>query len=87
MPVQSSDTDDSEEDIFHMSLHELYKVVAASGEVYLTPTFEADGMFTHSTAVPTRLIATANHFYTGTKGGLDICLQLNRSALHISSVS
>ena len=39
-------------------------------------------MFTHAAAVPTRLITTANHFHTGTKGD-QIRLQLIRSALHI----
>ena len=38
-------------------------------------------MFTHAKSVPTRLITTANHFYTGTKGDW-ICLQLSWSALH-----
>ena len=81
VPVQSSDTDDSEEVLFHMAQRELYESVVAKGEAYFPPTFEADGMFTHATAVPTRLITTANHFYTGTKGDW-ICLQLSRSALH-----
>ena len=65
---QSSDTDDPEEVLFHMDQHELYESVAASGEAYFPPTFEADGMFTHATAVTTHLITTANHLYTGTKG-------------------
>ena len=68
MHVQSSDTDDPYEVLFHMSQHELYKRVAISGEAYLPPTFEAEGMFTHATAVLMRIITTANHFYTGTKG-------------------
>ena len=81
MPVQSSNTDDPKEVLFHMAQIELYKIVAASGEAYLPPTFEADGIFTHTRAVPTRLITTANHFYTGTKVDW-ICLQLSGSALH-----
>ena len=51
-----------------MGQRELYKSVAASGEAYLPPTFEADSMFTHDTDVPTRLTTTANHLFTGTKG-------------------
>ena len=35
-------------------------------------------MFTHTTAVPTRLITTYYHFYTGTKVD-QICLQPSRS--------
>ena len=64
-----------------MAQRELYKSVAASGEVYSCPKFEADGMFTHATAVPTCLITIAKHFYTGTKGYW-ISLQLSLSALH-----
>ena len=79
--VQSSDTDDPEEVLFYMSQRELYKSVAASGEAYSPPTLEADGMFTHAVVVPTRLITTANNFFTFTKGDW-ICLQLSRYALH-----
>ena len=64
-----------------MSQRKLYKIVAASGEAYPPPTFEAYSMFTNSTAVPRRLITTANHFYTGTKGDW-LLLHLSRSALH-----
>ena len=68
MSVLSSDADDIEEVLFHMAQRELYESVSASGEAHSPPTFEADGMFTHATAVPTHLITTYNHFYTGTKG-------------------
>ena len=54
--------------LFQMAQREGYKSVAESGEEYSPPTFEADGMFTHATAVTTHLITTANHLYTGTKG-------------------
>ena len=81
VPVRSSDTDDPEEVIFHEAQRELYESVAASGEAYFPPIFEADGMFTHATAVPTHIITTANHFYTGTKVYW-IFLQLSCSALH-----
>ena len=64
-----------------MVQHELYESVAASGEAFSPPTFKSDGMFTHAIAVPTRLITTANHLYTGTKGGW-ICLHLSRSVRH-----
>ena len=50
-----------------MAQRELYKSVAASGEAYYHPTFEAGGMFTHATAFPKHLITTANHLYTGKK--------------------
>ena len=75
MSVLSSDTDDIEEVLFHMAQRELYESVGASGEAYSPPTFEADGISAHVTSVLTRLITTANHFYTGTKGDW-ICLNL-----------
>ena len=37
-PVQSSDTNYQENVLFHMAHRELYKSVAASGEVYFPPT-------------------------------------------------
>ena len=81
MNVQSSDTDDTGDVLFYMSQCELYKSVAASGEAYLLPTYEAASIFIHATDVPTHLIKISNHFYTGTKGYC-ICLQLSRSTLH-----
>ena len=79
--MYSSDTNDPEEVLFHMDQREVYESIAASGEAYFPPTFEADGMFTHATAVATRIIKKANHLYTVTKGGW-ICLHLRRFALH-----
>ena len=81
MSVQSSDTNDLEEVIFHVDQRELYESVAASGEACFLTTFEADSMFTHSIAVMTRLITTANYFYTGTKVYW-IRLQISHSTLH-----
>uniref|UniRef100_A0A7S1YZL4 Uncharacterized protein n=1 Tax=Trieres chinensis TaxID=1514140 RepID=A0A7S1YZL4_TRICV len=75
-----SDSSDPKEVLYHMCQKELYESAAATGEAYFPPTFEKDGMFTHATAVPSRLITTANHFYTSTKGDW-ICLRLSRSAL------
>ena len=51
-----------------MAQRELYESIAASGEACFPPTFEAEGMLTNATAVPTRLIKTSNHFNTVTKG-------------------
>jgi len=66
--------------LYHMCQKELWDQAVESGNAYFPPTFEQDGNFTHATAVPARLITTANHFYTGTQGDW-ICLQLSRSAL------
>ena len=37
----------------------------AENHAYYPKTFEADGLYTHATGVPSRLIETANHFYQG----------------------
>jgi hypothetical protein len=40
-------------------------VPKAENHAYYPKTFEADGLYTHATGVPSRLIETANHFYQG----------------------
>jgi len=77
-PVQ---TDVPTKDIlYHMCQKSKWEEAVSSGKAYFPPTFEEDGQFTHATAVPARLITTANHFYTQTTGEW-MCLQLSRSAL------
>ena len=77
----SAPVDEATKDVlYHMCQKKLWEKAVQSGEAYYPPTFEADGYFTHATAVPLRLIDTANHFYTNTEGEW-ICLQLSRSAL------
>jgi uncharacterized protein (DUF952 family) len=66
--------------LYHMCQKTLWEKCVASGDAYFPPTFEKDGMFTHATAVPARLVETGNHFYTDVKGDW-ICLQLSRFAL------
>ena len=66
--------------IYHMCEKHLWEEAVKSQKAYYPPTFEVDGFFTHATAVPERLIYTANHFYTESKAEW-ICLQLSRSAL------
>jgi len=62
--------------VYHMCQERLWKEAVESGKAYFPPTFEDDGFFTHATAVPTRLLETANHFYTHTEGSW-ICLELS----------
>lgn len=77
----SPDDDDTDEDIlYHMCEKHLWEEAVKSQKAYFPPTFEKDGFFTHATAVPQRLIHTANHFYTKSKSEW-ICIQLSRSAL------
>ena len=77
--VDASKYDDVEK-LYHMCQKALWDEAVASGKAYFPPTFKDDGMFTHATAVPQRLVTTANHFYTATEGDW-ICLELSRSAL------
>eukprot|EP00443_Scrippsiella_acuminata_P022995 CAMPEP_0115226746 /NCGR_PEP_ID=MMETSP0270-20121206/30789_1 /TAXON_ID=71861 /ORGANISM="Scrippsiella trochoidea, Strain CCMP3099" /LENGTH=415 /DNA_ID=CAMNT_0002641177 /DNA_START=52 /DNA_END=1298 /DNA_ORIENTATION=+ len=65
--------------LYHMCQRSLWEEAKKSGEAYFPPTFEADG-FTHATAVPERLLDTANHFYRDVPGEW-LCLRFRRSAL------
>ena len=66
--------------LYHMCPAERWEAANAAGVAMFPPTFEADGCLTHATAVPSRLITTANHFYQEVKGEW-ICLRFTRSAL------
>lgn len=66
--------------LFHMCQKSLWEKAVESKTPYFPPTFEVDGGYTHATAVPSRLIDTANHFYTSTEGDW-ICVELDYSAL------
>lgn len=79
-PVSTSATDYDADVLYHMCQKKLWDEAVESQQAYYPPTFVKDGQFTHATAVPQRLIETANHFYTETKGDW-ICLQLSRRAL------
>lgn len=65
--------------LYHMCQRSLWDKAKAAGEAYFPPTFSSDG-FTHATAVPSRLITTANHFYQDVQGEW-VCLRFRRSAL------
>ena len=69
-----------EDVLYHMCEKHRWVQAVKSHEAYFPPTFEKDGFFTHATAVPQRLLGTANHFYQSSKEEW-ICLQLSRSAL------
>jgi len=71
--------------LYHMCEKSRWEEAVAANEAYYPPTYEADGYYTHATAVPARLIVTANHFYTGVAGDW-ICLRLSRSALRRSGI-
>ncbi|KAL3904703.1 MAG: hypothetical protein SGARI_004806 [Bacillariaceae sp.] len=66
--------------LYHMCEKPRWEEAVKAQKAYFPPTFEQDGSFTHATAVPQRLIDTANHFYTSSTAEW-ICLQLSRSAL------
>ena len=73
-------TQELPETLYHMCQSSLWEAAKASGVAYFPPTFEADGHLTHATAVPSRLIETANHFYTAVEGEW-VCLEFTRTAL------
>ncbi|KAG7359814.1 mannose-6-phosphate isomerase [Nitzschia inconspicua] len=79
-PCSSSSVVNDVDRLFHMCQKASWEAAVASGEAYFPPTFEADGGFTHATAVAERLIETANHFYTSSQGDW-ICLELSKEAL------
>ena len=66
--------------IYHMCQKSLWEQAVQDGVAYYPPTFKEDGHFTHATAIKSRLLETANHFYTSTKGDW-ICLQLSIQGL------
>jgi uncharacterized protein (DUF952 family)/mannose-6-phosphate isomerase-like protein (cupin superfamily) len=70
----------SAEFVYHMCEKTLWDEAMASKKAYFPPTFAQDGFFTHATAVPVRLIETANQFYTATKGDW-ICIELSTEKL------
>lgn len=71
--------DSAPEVLYHMCQRHLWEDAKKSGQAYFPPTFDTDG-FTHATAVPSRLITTANHFYQDVPGEW-ICLRFRRSSL------
>jgi len=77
----AKDNDHSDiQKLYHMCQKSLWENTISERKAYFPPTFRKDGMFTHATAVPQRLIETANHFYTSVEGDW-ICLELSRQAL------
>lgn len=66
--------------LYHMTSCAEWAEAKAKDEAYYPKTFEADGHYTHATAVPSRLIETANHFYQAVEGDW-ICLEFKRSVL------
>jgi uncharacterized protein (DUF952 family)/mannose-6-phosphate isomerase-like protein (cupin superfamily) len=71
--------------VYHMCQKTLWEKHVASGTAYFPPTFDKDGYFTHATAVPSRLLETANHFYTSTEGQW-ICLELSTENLKVNGI-
>ena len=77
---QSCEITDTSDNLYHMCQKSLWDAALASGKAYFPPTFATDGNFTHATAVPARLLETANHFYTGVPGDW-ICLEMSKRSL------
>jgi uncharacterized protein (DUF952 family) len=80
MNNSAQEADSQPDTLYHMCQKDLWDSAVKSGKAYFPPTFEKDGNFTHATAVPERLLDTANHFYTSSSGAW-ICLQLSAQQL------
>jgi uncharacterized protein (DUF952 family)/mannose-6-phosphate isomerase-like protein (cupin superfamily) len=74
------DTADDDDTVYHMCPKLAWDEAVRLGNAYFPPTFEQDGGFTHATAIPERLLTTANHFYTKSTGEW-VCLALSQAAL------
>ena len=76
----SSSALDSSDIIYHMCQKESWEAAVQQGGAYYPKTFTKDGYFTPATAVPLRLVDTANHFYQDVPNEW-ICLRISRAAL------
>jgi uncharacterized protein (DUF952 family) len=85
--VKESSTSSSsvKKTVYHMCQKALWEKAIAAKTAYFPPTYIQDGFFTHATAVPTRLLETANHFYTRTQGEW-ICLELSTETLLVNGI-
>lgn len=70
--------------LYHMTTVAEWEAARAAG-VYYPKTYEQDGFYTHATGVPSRLLATANHFYRDVPGDW-VCLRFTRSALRAAGI-
>merc|ERR1712008_563631 len=78
--IVDSSEDQKPEILYHMTTKDEWEKAKAENHAYYPKTFEADGLYTHATGVPSRLVETANHFYQDVSGDW-ICLQFRRSIL------
>ncbi len=79
-PNMCKPSEEKPDTLYHMCVKADWEAAVKSGEAYFPPTFEKDGFYTHATAVPVRLIETANHFYTSSVGDW-VCLKMSRAVL------
>jgi len=80
LPQETPQREKKPEVLYHMLPESDWNAAKASGKAYYPPTFEQDDFLTHATGVPSRLIDTANHYYTDSPGKW-ICLEFTRTAL------
>lgn len=66
--------------LYHMTTVAEWEASKRAGTAHYPKTYAQDGYYTHATGVPSRLIETANHFYTDIPGDW-ICLEFTRRAL------
>lgn len=72
--------------LYHMTKKAEWEQAKKSGHAYYPKTYEQDGYITHATAVATRLIDTANHYYQDIVGEW-VCLQVTRQSLRRAGIT
>jgi len=77
---EAKSEEEQPEVLYHMCLKSTWEKALDAETAYYPPTFAKDGCITHATAVASRLIATANHYYQDSKGDW-VCLEFTRSGL------
>jgi uncharacterized protein (DUF952 family)/mannose-6-phosphate isomerase-like protein (cupin superfamily) len=85
-PKPASADEPKPEVLYHMCEKARWEAAHASGDAYFPPTFDEDGGYTHATAVPSRLVTTANHFYRDSPGDW-VCVRVARSALRRAGIA
>ena len=67
--------------LYHMCPKVSWEKSVSTSRVYYPETYAEDGYYTHATGVPSRLVSTANHFYTDSLGAW-VCLRFTRASLY-----
>jgi len=84
-PAGGGGAEAAPEVLYHMCPARDWEAAKQAGGAYYPPTFAEDDHLTHATGVPSRLVATANHYYQDSEGAW-ICLEFTRTALRLAGI-